>query len=54
MIKVLGAVEANSNKFYKTNKTNTEFIHTLTIGQGNKSIKFFTETGLYECLFASD
>lgn len=58
IVKILGCRESNDNWFYQKNKSNADFIKTLSITEGNhsdvKSERFFTETGLYECLFASE
>ena len=52
--KTLGVSQANHNEFYRRNKTNTAYIISVVINHGHKPERFFTETGLYECLFASD
>jgi prophage antirepressor-like protein len=54
VVKVLGCQQANHNEFYRRNKSNPEFITTVVNTHGAKPDRFFTETGLYECLFAND
>ena len=54
VVKILGCEQANHNEFYRRNKTNPDFVVCVVINHGSQPEKFFTETGLYECLFASD
>lgn len=60
LINLLRYAESNKNRFYYENKTISRYIVTLADCEAilgthynAKSIRYFTELGLYRCLFTS-
>ncbi len=50
----MGYKESNKSNFYADNKSNTRYVYTLVIHEGAKPERYFTELGLYRCLFTSN
>jgi len=53
LIYILGYSESNKNRFYQDNKTIFKYVYTLADREGGETQRYFTELGLYRCLFNS-